>query len=375
MRILGGRAILETLTGQEAAVRGALRAGCDCFVTPAGAMTEAMLQGFRRVFAREEGRQVSHAVDVSDAPEAARQCLEAATRGAKVMVATNGPALRACGEWLGLAQAGAVPLVIVHCQHLGSGEDPITGDVDVALARHLTPCGVCLPVLAATDARSTYRLTQAAFSIAEHLRTPVVLLSSKDIALTPQSVDLEAVDTCTDRPAPAGSSRVSAPDEATPDRCSPGRSLASIGDEWAASLREPARLEALLTRLRDTIKQHRDRLDITVSDIDPDAETLLVSYGLADQSARQAVAIVREAGSRVSHLTLHSLWPIPERAIRRAMTPFVRRVLLPELNVGLYAEAIAGVVKSVKIESILRYDGRQIEPGVIAQRVTHWPCG
>ena len=57
------------------------------------------------------------------------------------------------------------------------------------------------------------------------------------------------------------------------------------------------------------------------------------------------------------------------------MTPFVRRVLMPELNLGLYAAELARVIRAVKIESILRYDGGLIEPERIARRVTDWPCG
>ena len=130
-----------------------------------------------------------------------------------------------------------------------------------------------------------------------------------------------------------------------------------------------------MDQLRDKLARHRDLLEIVAADPDPDAQTLLISYGLADQAARRAVKLVRAAGARVSHLTIHSLWPIPEQSLRRAVTPFVNRVLAPELNLGLYADELARVLKAVKIESLPRYDGHLIEPETIARRITDWPCG
>jgi 2-oxoglutarate ferredoxin oxidoreductase subunit alpha len=143
-------------------------------------------------------------------------------------------------------------------------------------------------------------------------------------------------------------------------------------DAWP---RDPAQIEAKLTSLQNKITHNRDFLELTLPDPDPDAETLLISYGLADQAARKAVTLIRAAAARVSHLTLYSLWPIPRRAIRRALTHYVHRVLIPELNTGLYAAELAGIIKAVKIEPLLRFDGRLIDPQTIACQVTHWPCG
>lgn len=262
-------------------------------------------------------------------------------------------------------------MVLVHCQHLGSPDHPVTGDNAVTLARHMSPGSLPMPVLAASDAASAYRLTAFAFHLAERLRTPVVMLTSIDIARTPQAVDLRAIDL---PPAPSGTAP-NAPCGTGVSPVSSQRRMAALAEAWDALAQDPERLGTTLTHLRDKIVRHRNLLEVVAADVDPDAETLLISYGLADQAARQAVACVREAGGRASHLTIHSLWPLPEQAISRALTPFVRRVLVPELNLGLYAAELARVIHTVKIESILRYDGRQLDPKAIARRVTDWPCG
>ncbi|MBI5197459.1 MAG: 2-oxoacid:acceptor oxidoreductase subunit alpha, partial [Nitrospirae bacterium] len=43
----------------------------------------------------------------------------------------------------------------------------------------------------------------------------------------------------------------------------------------------------------------------------------------------------RQRGRGVSHLIIHSIWPVPEKAIREAARE-VKRVIVPELNMGQY---------------------------------------
>jgi len=250
---------------------------------------------------------------------------------------------------------------------------PLFGDVDIVLARHLGFGGLPLPVLAATDSSSARTLVERAIEIAEGLRTPVIVLLSADVP----AADVPPIRTATvrERPVPPppmplpdgrGSVRMPLPYGRGSDQGDGRRAFLNLSQD---------ELDTHLQRLRDKVLSAGDLLEHTVANPDPDAETLLLSYGAADQAARQAVRIVRENNARVSHLTIHSLWPLPQMALKRAITPFVRRVLLPELNLGLYAEELSKVLRSVKIESITRCDGRPIEAETIACRITAWPCG
>jgi len=306
-----------------------------------------------------------------------------------------------------------LPLVVVHCQHLGNAETGVVlpGDVDVARTQHVGLSGVPVPTLAVADAASAPRLKDAAFDIARRLRTPVILLTSIGIAMPDAVADLHGVcqSSLMEAEAPAEPQLAGGP--APPSRRSPivqvdsvvinlssdGKTDARLADgslpldtaprpghvQFAGTVNgrrvflnlKPTEIEARLSRLRDKILNAAPSLEFVQADIDPDAETLLLSYGLADQAAREAVKIVRAAGARVSHLTIFSLWPMSQDALRRALTPFVRRVLVPELNLGLYAAELQRVFHNIKIESLACYDGRLIEPAVIAKRITDWPCG
>lgn len=368
----------EFLTGNEAVVCGALRAGCNFFagypITPAS----SILQGFIKSFSDGGGT----AIETEDEMAAIGQCIGAAMAGAKALTATSGPGLSLYSENIGLAQMGEVPLVIVDCQRMGpaTGGATATGEGDVVFARHVTSGGYPLPVLAVTDAASAYRLTYRAFNLAEAFRTPVIVLSSKDIGLTRQTVDFESIAlepvrhrtlAPADRPflpfdfaalddtpafAPIGDSRQT-------------RFTGSIHDERGMLTIKRDVIHRKLTHLRDKIEWHVDDFEDVAVDAQAEADTLIISYGLADGAARQAVRQLRSKGQCVSHLTLYSLWPMPLGAVARAMSTEIRRIIVPEHNIGLYVEELRRVIHGAEIESLSRYDGGMISPQMIVQSV------
>lgn len=368
----------EFLTGNQAVVRGALRAGCNFFagypITPANSILSDMVR------ALADGRGV--ALQTEDEIAAIGQCIGAAMAGAKALTASSGPGLSLYSENIGLAQMGEVPLVIVNCQRMGpaTGGATATGEGDVMFARHVTSGGYPLPVLAAADAASAYRLCHEAFNLAERLRTPVVLLLSKDISLTRQTVDLDDIvlsprleRTTARGGAPFRPYAVEEP-AAVPAFAPLGgpqrvRFTGSIHDENGVLTTNRSKIAAKLAHLRDKILRHAAAWELAETDGDAEAEVLIVSYGTADGAARDAVEWLRAEGTPVSHLTLYRLWPVPETAIGNAVTPRIRRVMVPELNVGLYADELRRVIRNVPVESITRFDGGLISPATIVSRV------
>ena len=368
----------EFLTGNQAIVRGALRAGCNFFagypITPASSICSDMIQALS-----ERG---APGVQTEDEIAAIGQCIGAAMAGAKAMTASSGPGLSLYSENIGLAQMGEVPLVIVDCQRMGpaTGGATTTGDGDIVFARHVTAGGFPLPVLAATDAGSAFRLTYEAFNIAERLRTPVIVLASKDISLTRQTVDFNAVklsplvarqSAAADAPfiPYAIEEPVDVPAFAPIGGRQRVRFTGSIHDENGVLTIDRAKIARKLTHLREKITRQAESLEYVDVDLDLKAETLIVSYGAADGAVREAVAALRAAGTRVSHLTIYSLWPVPHRVLRRAMTPRIRRVIVPELNIGLYGDVLRGFVGEAAIEPILCFDGRLLPPQRIVEHV------
>jgi len=373
----------EFITGNQAVVRGTLRAGCNYFagypITPASSILSDMVEAFA------DGSGV--AVQTEDEIAAIGQCIGAAMAGARAMTASSGPGLSLYSENIGLAQMGEVPLVIVNCQRMGpaTGGATATGEGDVLFARHVTAGGYPIPVLAASDAASAFRLTYEAFNIAERLRTPVIVLLSKDISLTRQTVDLEAVPLSPKIVRPIASLdatfrpyRFERPSD-TPAFSPIGgaqlvRFTGSIHDECGLLTTDRTKIERKLTHLRDKILRQDGTLEYVTADCDPQATTLIVSYGLTDGAVRDAVRTLRSDGEAVSHITLYSLWPVPERAIAGALSNRIQRVVVPELNIGLYADELRRVIPNVPVESIVRYDGGTISPRMIVEHVNR-PSG
>ncbi len=374
----------EFLTGNDAVVRAALRAGCNFFagypITPASSILTGMIDAF--------AASAGAAIQTEDEIAAIGQCIGAAMAGAKAMTATSGPGLSLYSENIGLAQMGEVPLVIVDCQRMGpaTGGATTTGDGDVIFARHVTAGSYPLPVFAANDAASAYRLTHKAFNVAERLRSPVIVLSSKDIALTRQTVDFDLIEleptferVCAELDSPFRPYAV-APTEFVPRFAAIGgplrvRFTGSIHDDEGVLTIDRRKIEATLSHLRSKIPKAADVLEDVDEDVHPQASVLIVSYGQVDGAVREAVSRLRNARVPVSHLTLYSLWPVPRRALERAITPAVRRVLVPELNIGLYVNELRGIVRDAVVESMTRFDGSSITPHEIVRRVSEKPCG
>ncbi len=369
----------EFLTGNQAVVRGALVAGCDFFagypITPASSILTEMIRAHART-----GRGVS--LQTEDEIAAIGLCIGAAMGGARAMTATSGPGLSLYSENIGLAQMGEVPLVIVDCQRMGpaTGGATATGDGDVIFARHVTAGGHPLPVYAATDAESAYRLTVKAFNVAEVLRTPVILLSSKDIALTRQTVDLGAVavEPLRRRTVAPGGNGPFRPYEVASASDVPAflpiggerrvRFTGSIHDACGLLTIDRGDIARKLEHLREKIRSRAAELADADADLDEAADVLVISYGLADGAAREAVARLREAGRAVSHVTLYGLWPVAGEVLRRAAGVRVNRVLVPELNIGLYVDEVRRVLADRRVESLQRFDGGLIPPA----RIVRW---
>jgi 2-oxoglutarate ferredoxin oxidoreductase subunit alpha len=88
---------------------------------------------------------------------------------------------------------------------------------------------------------------------------------------------------------------------------------------------------------------------------------LLVSYGVTARAMREAVCAARSQAYKVSALTVHSLWPVPEIAIRRALEG-VERVIVAELNLGQFRREIERFVRDREILGLNRVDGELISP-------------
>jgi 2-oxoglutarate ferredoxin oxidoreductase subunit alpha len=359
----------ELTDGATAIVRGALAAGCDFFagypITPASQILMQMM--------RELPRAGGVAVQGEDEIASIGMCIGATLAGSRAMTATSGPGMSLYSESIGLAIMGEVPLVVVDVQRLGpaTGGATTVAQGDVQFARWGTAGGYPLIVLAPSSIPECYRLTVKAFELAERFRVPVVLLTDKELNLTVNTVELDAYG-----PAPAPPPAREPAGEGPPYRYAPAggvpplrvygdrpglRFTGSTHDERAIITKNPAVVERLNRHLAAKIEEHLDELELADLDLQPGARTLAVSYGVTAGAMRSAVRRARARGARVSAVTLHCLWPVPERLLARAMEG-TERIVVAELNLGQYRREIERLAGGREVVGIHRIDGELIAP-------------
>jgi 2-oxoglutarate ferredoxin oxidoreductase subunit alpha len=363
------------IDGSTAIVLGALDAGCDFFagypITPASSILMAMM--------RDLPRAGGVAVQGEDEIASIGMCIGAALAGSRAMTATSGPGISLYSENLGLAVMGEVPLVVVDVQRMGpaTGGATTVAQGDVQFVRWGTSGGYPVIVLAPSTIAECYTLTMRAFDLAERFRLPVFVLTDKDLSLTMGTVELDDL-----RPEPVRSRRV----EADPAAMyafepsgevgpmvrygsgSPARFTGSTHDEHAFITKDPGRVEALNRHLIDKVEANRMEIEMVDVREEPGARTLVVAYGTTAGAMRVAARRLGEAGTPVSTATVHSLWPVPETALTAAMAG-VERVVVPELNPGLYAREIERIAGGRKVVSLTRIDGEPMPPERIAGAV------
>jgi 2-oxoglutarate ferredoxin oxidoreductase subunit alpha len=368
----------ELTDGATAICRGALDAGCSFFagypITPASQILMTMM--------RELPKAGGIAIQGEDEIASIGMCIGAAMAGARALTATSGPGLSLYSESIGLAIMGEVPLVIVDVQRLG----PATGGAtsvaqgDVQFARWGTAGGYPLIVLAPSSIPECYTLAARAFALAERFRCPVLLLTDKELNLTANTVDLPAEASPPPVPPPAPRAAGDRPYRYQPPAAVPPlatygeggtvRFTGSTHDERAFITKHPPTVDALNRHLAAKLGEHLDELELAAVDLEPGAPVLALSYGVTAGALREAVARRRAAGGRASAITLHALWPVPERRIRQAMAG-VERVVVAELNLGQYRREIERLAAGrPAVVGVNRVDGELITPGEIEEALS-----
>jgi 2-oxoglutarate ferredoxin oxidoreductase subunit alpha len=360
--------VREFTDGSTAIVRGALDAGCTFFagypITPASPILMQMM--------RELPKANGVAVQGEDEISSIGMCIGATLAGARAMTATSGPGLSLYSENIGLAIIGEVPLVIVDVQRLGpaTGGATTVGQGDVQFVRWGTAGGYPIIALAPSSVAECYALTRRAFDLAERFRCPVFLLTDKELNMTTTTVEVDSYEKPEVR-----ERRVLAASE-PPYRYLPAadvpplaqyggdglvRFTGSTHDERAIITKAPAKVAQLNEHLRAKIEDHADAIELAVADRQRGAATLFVSYGITAGAMREAVRNLRAAGKAVSALTLQSLWPVPERAIREALQG-ITRVVVAELNHGQYRREVERLAGTAEVVGLNRVDGELIAP-------------
>jgi 2-oxoglutarate ferredoxin oxidoreductase subunit alpha len=367
----------EFLEGNEAIARAAIAAKCDFFagypITPASSILHYMLEWVPGISGT--------AIQAEDEIASMGFCIAAAMAGRKVMTATSGPGMSLYSENVGLAIIGETPMVIVNIQRQGPATGSATkgAEGDIQFTRWITSGGMPIIALSPATVGECYELTYRAFNLAEQYRTPVFVMGSKETGVTRESVDLGAIEL----PPLVERKRVPAGETFVPhafrkltdvplmsDFGGPhiARYTTSTHDQAALLTTDTAVIQEMIDHYTDKIERAADDIALVKADIEPGAESLIVSYGIISRSAAVAVKNARARGIKVSSLVLQTLWPVPRKAILAALQG-VKKVIVPEMNMGQYRLEIERLACGrAEVVGVNRMDTSLISPDTILEK-------
>ena len=340
---------MELVSGNRLTALGALSAGCQFFagypITPSSEIYQTMMD--------ELPRRGGLALAASDEISSLSGCVGASLAGYKAMTATSGPGWCLMIETVQYAVTTETPVVVTVVQRLGPSTGGATQGAqgDVLLTEFCTSGGYTIPIFAPASAVECYELARRAFEWSERLRTPVVLLSDKEVGMTLETVDVAALTSGSApvpgrQPFPPSAGRFAPyfrPCAEEPPGFAPvGGDVRVVATgsahDYEGRLRKNSpEVIDVLAGLQRKIDAHADELAITRPDLQEGARTLVVSYGVSARATLQACRGARARGERVSFLQLSTLFPVATKAIAEALSGCERVIVVEENLTGLYA--------------------------------------
>jgi len=369
--------VVKVMSGNEAVAAGAMAAGLRFFagypITPSSEIAEEL--------AVRLPRSGGTFIQMEDEIAAMGAVIGASLAGVKSLTATSGPGFSLKQENIGFACMAEVPVVIVNVMRGGpsTGSPTMPAQGDVMQARWGTHGDHPIVVLAPNSVRESFDLTVRAFNLSETLRTPVILLLDEILGHVNEKLTVPESVEVVNRKGPDVPPAEYRPYRHTEDKVPPMAAYGRDGyrfhvtglahDETGFPSNDPAVIEELALRLHAKLERHRDEVVDVERVACDDAEIGIFAYGATSRSARQAVREARAAGIKVGLLRPRTLWPFPDREVR-AFAGQVRRIIVPELNLGQMAHEVEwAAAGACPIDPLMRIDGQPISPRQIRARV------
>jgi 2-oxoglutarate ferredoxin oxidoreductase subunit alpha len=365
--------------GDVACAYGALLGGCTFFagypITPATEVAEALARLLPRIG--------GVCTQMEDEIASISAVIGASWTGCRAMTATSGPGFSLMQENIGYACMSETPCVIVDVQRSGpsTGQPTEPAQGDMLQARWGTHGDHEIIALAPASVQECVDLTRKAFNLAEEYRTPVLVMTDGEVGHMREKIVLPAADEVEIRRRKGPSTP---PGTFVPFQATRGKipEMAGFGtgfhtyvtglthDERGLPATDNAAAHArLVRRLCEKISDATLELTNVKQDLQEGAEVGLVSYGISSRSAAGAVKVLRQAGMKVSHLRLVTVFPFPEAVVQAFAAPLAR-IIVPELNLGQICHVVREAVDgAARIERVAKIGGEIITPGEIVRAV------
>ena len=364
--------------GNEAITEGALAAGARFYagypITPSSEIAERSsirLPQLGGMFVQMENEIGSIAAIIG-----------ASVAGVKSYTATSGPGFSLMQENLGVAVMGEIPCVIINVQRSGPSTGLATKPAqgDVMQARWGTHGDHGIIALSPSSVQECYDLTIRAFNLAEHYRTPVILLADEIVGHMREGYCPTPPNEIIERKKPT-----CAPQDYKPydfsgeeDKIAP---LAAYGskyitringsghDEMGSACGRPDNADKFVRHYTEKFLFNKEDIIETKSFALEDAEYAIITFGCSVRSGKAAMKLARQRGMKVGLLQLVTIWPFPHEQVAEICGK-VKAIVVPEMNLG----QILGEVRQVSptglpLVGVNRVDSQMITPNEILAKL------
>lgn len=335
------------MKGNEAIAEAAIRAGCRFYagypITPQTELPEYLANHMEK----HNGVFIQAESEVS----AINMVYGAAGAGIRAMTSSSSPGISLKQEGISYIAASELPAVIVNVMRVGPGLGGIQpSQSDYFQATKGGGHGdYRLIVLTPNSVQEMYDFTIEAFELADRYRTPVMLLADGILGQMSESVILK-----------------------TPEVREYDKSWATTGTQKMRrhnivnSLyilpEESERLNGRLQARYHLIREQEQRCEI----INPDADIMIVAFGIVSRIAKQVILELKEEGYSVGMIRPQAVWPFPSIGFEKT----VKAYLVAELNAGQMIEDVKLEVNGrAPVYSVNRIGGTVLTVEEIRQKV------
>ncbi len=363
------------VSGNEAAALGAIAAGMQF----ASIYPMSPISNILHVLAANQEKYGYVYRQPEDEISAINMTIGASFAGARSMTSTSGGGFCLMSEGYGLAGITETPIVIVEGMRgsPGTGIPTWSEQGDLQFVLHAHQGAFPRIVLAPGDAQETFDLTMEAFNLADKYQTPVVILIDKNICEHEQTCEFfDISDYEVDRGKFSDQfiedfQRYKFESDGISQRSVPGSGnffLANSDehDQHGYSTEE--------IDLRNKMMEKRMKKLITCAEEDmsppqifgpENADITLVSWGSNKGSVLQAIRNFEN----VNYLHITWMNPFPSKAVKEFLSSS-KHIIDIECN---YSGQLANLIREktgIKIDDkLLKYDGRQIYPQEIEEKI------
>ena len=296
------------------------------------------------------------------------------------VTATAFPGFALMLEGFNMAYMMELPMLLILTQRLGpsTGSATTGAQGDLSLLNGCISGGYPVPVFCPSNFEDAWNLTYEAIKTAIDFRTPVVLLTSKEMVMTQKSFDVSALPEI--KPITGITKEIETPyksykadDNLIPPFLPVGndkhqvRINSSTHDNEGLIRKGNPESLANTRRLKEKFEKRIDQITFYELDEDEGSENLIVTYGISTEAARDTVLKQRSEGKKVSLLVVKTLLPVSKKIID--IINSYNKVTFVEENIsGQYEQIIFGISSKDHVNSVNKI-GSLISPSEIEKEL------